>query len=89
MLRQADKRLDMTKLIVAFLKFAKTPKVMPHPEGTKFRSRTGQRRPDYHTSTRDSDVIDLLSLNAEVRECLLSFGAESLVFQFAIQKFKF
>jgi hypothetical protein len=24
----------------------------------------------------------------EVRECLLSFGAESLVFQFAIQKFK-
>ena len=27
-------------------------------------------------------------LRAEVRECLLSFGAESLVFQFAIQKFK-
>ena len=24
----------------------------------------------------------------EVRECLLSFGAESFVFQFAIQKFK-
>ena len=24
----------------------------------------------------------------EIRECLLSFGAESLVFQFAIQKFK-
>jgi len=25
----------------------------------------------------------------EVRECLLSFGAESFVFQFAIQKYKF
>jgi len=24
----------------------------------------------------------------EVRECLLSFGAESFVFQFAIQKYK-
>jgi hypothetical protein len=24
----------------------------------------------------------------EVRECLISFGAESFVFQFAIQKFK-
>ena len=28
------------------------------------------------------------SLQIEVRECLLSFGAESFVFQFAIQKFK-
>jgi hypothetical protein len=28
------------------------------------------------------------SLQIEVRECLLSFGAESFVFQFAIQKCK-
>jgi hypothetical protein len=28
------------------------------------------------------------SLNIYVKECLLSFGAESFVFQFAIQKYK-
>jgi len=32
----------------------------------------------------DSSICSLI----EVRECLLSFGAESFVFQVAIQKFK-
>jgi len=35
----------------------------------------------YQNSGRNSKQI-------EVKECLLSFGAESFVFQFAIQKFK-
>jgi len=35
----------------------------------------------YQNSGRNSEQI-------EVKECLLSFGAESVVFQFAIQKFK-
>ena len=37
----------------------------------------------------DWDRFNLRKLNElDVRECLLSFGAESFVFQFAIQKFK-
>jgi len=37
----------------------------------------------------DSRVIVLGFTSVfEVRECLLSFGAESFVFQFAIQKYK-
>jgi hypothetical protein len=35
------------------------------------------------------NLVKLFKLRAvEIRECLLSFGAESFVFQFVIQKFK-
>jgi len=40
------------------------------------------------TSLKNQNSIQEEKEQIEVRECLLSFGAESFVFQFAIQKFK-
>jgi len=34
------------------------------------------------------EQIKILFRKIEVRECLLSFGAESIVFQFSIEKYK-
>jgi len=43
---------------------------------------------DYSRSGHEVWYIVFVYKHTEVRECLLSFGAESFVFQFAIQKFK-
>jgi hypothetical protein len=40
------------------------------------------------TLTNQNSVQEESGEQIEVRECLLSFGAESFVLQFAIQKFK-
>ncbi len=40
------------------------------------------------TLTNQNYIQEEIKQQFEVRECLLSFGTESFVFQFAIQKFK-
>jgi hypothetical protein len=40
----------------------------------------GLKKSKFYTGRKEEQI--------EVRECLLSFGAESFVFQFAIQKLK-
>jgi hypothetical protein len=40
------------------------------------------------TLTNQNSIQEEIKEYMEVRECLLSFGAQSFVFQFAIQKFK-
>ena len=40
------------------------------------------------TLTNQNSILEEFKSRFEVRECMLSFGAESLIFQFAIQKFK-
>jgi hypothetical protein len=43
----------------------------------------------YHTTQKQfTDFLRCREEQIEVRECLLSFGAESVVFQVAIQKLK-
>jgi len=39
------------------------------------------------TLTNQNSIQEYIKSSFEVRECLLSFGAESFVFQFAIQKY--
>ena len=43
---------------------------------------------DLGTLTNQNSIQEEIGEQIEVRECLLSFGAESFFFQFAIQKFK-
>jgi hypothetical protein len=40
------------------------------------------------TSTNQNSIQEEIKSRFEVKECLLSFGAESLIFQFDIQKHK-
>jgi hypothetical protein len=40
------------------------------------------------TLTNQNSIPEEIKSRFEVRECLLSFGAEHFVFHFAIQKFK-
>ena len=40
------------------------------------------------TLTSQNSIAEEIKEQIEVRKCLLSFGAESFVFQVAIQKFK-
>jgi len=40
------------------------------------------------TLSNQNSIQEEIKSRLKVRECLLSFGAESFVFQFAIQKYK-
>jgi len=43
---------------------------------------------EFYSKNKLEELVHLVDFIIEVRICLLSFGAESYVFQVAIQKFK-